>query len=226
MRKDLKKRDKAAAAAAADGASDGEGDEVAFDGIAALHGAKQAASSSKAKAAPTVEDEEDEEAPALMSYEFPDLRSVLEAADVVIEVLDARDPLAFHSTHLEEFVKEQDGKKMLLVLSKIGMHLMTYSDSLAVAHVQMKTDVLAKLSRHGLPISAHSTRQSSSVRHPHSCPPLNHRPRKGKARNAPTMRWVPALSSPLWRNSPPASRLTSRLSLQLLASRMYVSLPV
>ena len=120
LRKELKKQAKAAAAAGAEDGSDDEGSEVAFDGIAALQGAKRAASSSKVKIAPAVEDVEDEEAPALIPHEFPDMKSLLEAADVVVEILDARDPLACHSTHLERFVKEQDKAKMLLVLNKIG----------------------------------------------------------------------------------------------------------
>ncbi|GJE84787.1 nuclear GTP-binding protein [Phanerochaete sordida] len=118
LRKQQKKQAKAKAAAGVEEASDDEGSEVAFDGIAALLGAKQAASSSKTKAGPSTEDAEDEEAATFLGDDFPDLKAVLGAADVVVEVLDARDPLAYHSTHLEEIVKES-GKKLLLVLSKI-----------------------------------------------------------------------------------------------------------
>ena len=39
---------------------------------------------------------------------------------VVVEVLDAHDPLAYRSSHVEEVVKGKDGKKMMLVLNKIG----------------------------------------------------------------------------------------------------------
>ncbi|EKM59561.1 uncharacterized protein PHACADRAFT_181560 [Phanerochaete carnosa HHB-10118-sp] len=118
LRKELKKQAKAVAAASTEEALDDEGSEVAFDGIAALHSAKHAFGSSKITTAPSTEDAEDEKAPALLSHEFPDLKSVLDAADVVVEVLDARDPLAYHSTHLEEVVKES-GKRMLLVMGKI-----------------------------------------------------------------------------------------------------------
>lgn len=119
LRKELKKQAKAAAAAGADADSDEEGSEVAFDGIAAISGAKQTAGSSKATIAPSGEGPaEEEESAVYAGDEFPNLKSVLEAADVVVEVLDARDPLAYHSTHLEETVKES-GKKLLLVLNKI-----------------------------------------------------------------------------------------------------------
>ena len=89
MRKELKKQAKAAAAPGTEEGSDDEGSEVAFDGIAALQGAKRAASSSKAKISPTVEDVEDEEAPALIPHEYPDMKSLLEAADVVVEPFEA-----------------------------------------------------------------------------------------------------------------------------------------
>lgn len=57
----------------------------------------------------------------LLSHEFPTLKAVVDAADVIIEVLDARDPLAYHSANLEELIKVQDGKKLLIVLNKIGV---------------------------------------------------------------------------------------------------------
>lgn len=119
LRKELKKQAKAVAAAGTEEASDEEGSEVVFDNIAALHSVKHASSSSKITVASSIENAEDEKAPAALSHEFPDLKSVLDAADVVVEVLDARDPLAYHSTHLEEVVKES-GKRMLLVMGKIG----------------------------------------------------------------------------------------------------------
>ena len=48
------------------------------------------------------------------------MQAVLDAADVVVEILDARDPLAYRSSHVEEVVKGKDDKKMVLVLNKIG----------------------------------------------------------------------------------------------------------
>jgi nuclear GTP-binding protein len=64
------------------------------------------------------EDEEDE-VPVLINRDLPNLQAVLEKADVVVEVLDARDPLAYRSKHIEETVKGM-GKKVLFVLNKIG----------------------------------------------------------------------------------------------------------
>lgn len=61
----------------------------------------------------------EEEAPVLINRDLPTLQSVLEKADAVLEVVDARDPVSFRSEHVEQLVK--DGKKkVLLVLNKIG----------------------------------------------------------------------------------------------------------
>lgn len=49
------------------------------------------------------------------------LFQVIDASDVVIEVLDARDPLGCRCPQLEEAVLQRGGtKKLLLVLNKIG----------------------------------------------------------------------------------------------------------
>lgn len=52
------------------------------------------------------------------------LVQVIDASDVVIEVLDARDPLGCRCPQLEEAVLQREGnKKLLLVLSKIGEYI-------------------------------------------------------------------------------------------------------
>ncbi|TNN24729.1 Guanine nucleotide-binding protein-like 3 [Liparis tanakae] len=50
-----------------------------------------------------------------------ELNKVIDASDVVLEVLDARDPLGCRCPQLEEAVLQRGGnKKLILVLSKIG----------------------------------------------------------------------------------------------------------
>ena len=66
-----------------------------------------------------IEDEEDQ-VPFLIRRDVPTLRAVLDESDVVIQVLDARDPLPFRSLHIEEFIASKPGKQILLVLNKIG----------------------------------------------------------------------------------------------------------
>ena len=72
---------------------------------------------SKPAPIPIEEEDDEDEAPLLVNHGLPNLRAVLDEADVVIEVLDARDPLAFRSSHLEELAA---GKRVLLILNKIG----------------------------------------------------------------------------------------------------------
>jgi nuclear GTP-binding protein len=46
---------------------------------------------------------------------------VVEAADVILEVLDARDPLAYRCREVEQFIRSADpNKKVVLLLNKIG----------------------------------------------------------------------------------------------------------
>lgn len=64
---------------------------------------------------------DEDEAPTLLNPDYPTLQAILAKADVVIHVIDVRDPLAFRSIHLEELVKAQPEQKLMLVLNKIGM---------------------------------------------------------------------------------------------------------
>lgn len=64
-------------------------------------------------------EEEEEEVPVLINRDLPNLKAVLEKADVLLEVLDSRDPLAFRSQHIEDLGGEL-GKKVVLVVNKIG----------------------------------------------------------------------------------------------------------
>jgi hypothetical protein len=77
------------------------------------------ASSLKGKEKASALEVEEEEVPALVNPDLPHLRSVLSAADVVLHVLDARDPLSHLSTSLEAFCSSND-KKLLYALNKIG----------------------------------------------------------------------------------------------------------
>lgn len=103
-----------------------EGEDGHFDGVA-MPGGRPTKSPSKsmsmsgsgvplvAASAGTKDD-----APPLLNLDLPHLAAVLDKADVVIEVLDARDPLAHRSSALEARVGSKEGQKLLLVLNKIG----------------------------------------------------------------------------------------------------------
>lgn len=95
---------------------------VGSDGIASLS-AKLVNKALKPRPKPVEVEEEDEEeeeddVPVLINRDLPNLKSVLDSADVIVQVLDARDPMSCRSLHLEMLAKES-GKKMLLVVNKI-----------------------------------------------------------------------------------------------------------
>ena len=52
---------------------------------------------------------------------FKDLLKVVESADIILEVLDARDPLGYKSQELENKVLSYGSKKLILVLNKIDL---------------------------------------------------------------------------------------------------------
>ena len=60
----------------------------------------------------------DSSAKAFMSH----LRKVIDQSDVIIQVLDARDPLGGRSRYVEDEVRrrEGEGKKLIAVVNKIG----------------------------------------------------------------------------------------------------------
>lgn len=55
---------------------------------------------------------------ALKSY-YSEVKKVLDKSDVILEVLDARDPLGSRSADVEASVIES-GKRLVLLLNKIG----------------------------------------------------------------------------------------------------------
>lgn len=66
------------------------------------------------------EEEDEEEAPILINRDLESFQAVLEEADVILEVVDARDPLETRSKFIEQYANEGK-KKLLVVLNKIGM---------------------------------------------------------------------------------------------------------
>ncbi|KAF8632398.1 hypothetical protein AX17_004839 [Amanita inopinata Kibby_2008] len=98
------------------------GSKIGSDGIASLSAKTVSASKLRERGdAMQVEgkdEDQEEEVPALVNRDLPNLRAVLEEVDVLVEVLDARDPLAFRSRQLEKLMTAEN-KKVLLVLNKI-----------------------------------------------------------------------------------------------------------
>lgn len=104
------------AAAAADEA---DGEPIIFDGIGSIKGKATTQAKGKAKKAAEEDVDMEEDVPLLINRDLHNLQDVLDQADVVIQLLDARDPLAFRSSHLEELIAAKPGRNLLFVVNKI-----------------------------------------------------------------------------------------------------------
>ena len=99
--------------------------QQSFDGISSLDHVGLATSAGtqgkqQQKLAVTVAQDKNEEPPILLRHDCPHLLSVLDKADVVLQVLDARDPASFMSVDLGSLVAKRPGLRRMLVLNKIG----------------------------------------------------------------------------------------------------------
>lgn len=102
---------------------------VGSEGIASLSAKIVHAKLNRREMAPAVEEaEEEDEVPVLINRDLPNMKALLDAADILVEVLDARDPEAFRSEYLEGLIKHQE-KKVLLILNKIGLCVLILSYS-------------------------------------------------------------------------------------------------
>jgi len=63
---------------------------------------------------------DDEDAPILLNPEYPHFQAIFEKSDVVLHVLDARDPLSFRSSQIERLVGKRPEQRLLFVLNKAG----------------------------------------------------------------------------------------------------------
>lgn len=73
--------------------------------------------------------------PSLVDTQLATLQDVLDRADVVCEVVDARDVLGGRSTFIEDLVKESGGK-LVLVVNKIGQSLILSGLELSLIAVE------------------------------------------------------------------------------------------
>lgn len=113
---DKEKRKALKKAAKAEGQANGHDDDDELEGVSSLH-AKRIHSKVLERPQASEEPEiEIEDAPILFNHDLPTLQAVLDAADVIIQVLDGRDPFSFRSAHLEDSVAKT---KLVLLLNKI-----------------------------------------------------------------------------------------------------------
>jgi nuclear GTP-binding protein len=169
---------------------DAEGEEGDFDGVATL--AESTRSSSKltrgtpvTNSASSVSTTETSGPPPLLNPDLPHLAAVLDKADVVIEVLDARDPLSHRSRALEARVASKEGQKLLLVLNKIGACAHAPSHGLVIRADRSTIDVCAREPTAAWAAHLRSEHPTLLFRVASSflAPTVTHDPKKGKGKS-------------------------------------------
>lgn len=76
------------------------------------------ATSNKAPIQPAASDDGD--APILLNPEYPHFRAIFQKSDVILHVLDARDPPSFRSSQIESLVDTKPEQRLVFVLNKAG----------------------------------------------------------------------------------------------------------
>ncbi|KAG8958085.1 hypothetical protein FRC03_009474 [Tulasnella sp. 419] len=96
-------------------------DPTTLSGVSTFEGSRALLKAPK----PSVDDNSDEEmedveAPVLIDRSFPNLMTALDQADLVVQVLDARDPLVHRVLALEDILRKKN-KPLLFLLNKIDL---------------------------------------------------------------------------------------------------------
>lgn len=63
---------------------------------------------------------DDEDAPILLNPEYPHFQAIFEKSDIILHILDARDPLSFRSSQIESLVGKRPEQRIVFVLNKAG----------------------------------------------------------------------------------------------------------
>lgn len=74
---------------------------------------------------------DDEDAPILLNPEYPHFRAIFEKSDVILHVLDARDPLSFRSSQIESLVSKKPEQRFAFILNKAGVLLLNQARATA-----------------------------------------------------------------------------------------------
>ena len=169
---------------------DAEGKEGDFDGVATLAGSTRNSSKSTrgtlaANSVSSVSITEASGPPPLLNPDLPHLAAVLDKADVVIEVLDARDPLSHRSRALEARVASKEGQQLLLVLNKIGACAHAPSNGLVISADRSTTDACTREPTAAWAAHLRSEHPTLLFRVASSflAPTVTHDPKKGKGKS-------------------------------------------
>jgi nuclear GTP-binding protein len=169
---------------------DAEGEGGDFDGVATLAGSTRSSSKSTrgkpaTNSASSVSITEASGPPPLLNPDLPHLAAVLDKADVVIEVVDARDPLSHRSHALEARVASKEGQKLLLVLNKIGACTHAPSNGLVISADRSTIDACAREPTAAWAAHLRSEHPTLLFRVASSflAPTVTHDPKKGKGKS-------------------------------------------
>ncbi|TFK74472.1 hypothetical protein BDN72DRAFT_833399 [Pluteus cervinus] len=91
------------------------------DAIASLSAKHLIYANATTRVTPSPVEDSVDDVPILYNRDFPTLKSVLDAADVVLHVIDARMPLGTRSAHLESLMKDKPSCRFAFVLNKIDL---------------------------------------------------------------------------------------------------------
>lgn len=72
---------------------------------------------------------DDEDVPILLNPEYPHFHAIFEKSDVILFVLDARDPLSFRSSQIENLVGKKSEQRLIFVLNKVGRCLLKLTEA-------------------------------------------------------------------------------------------------
>lgn len=56
----------------------------------------------------------------MLNPEYPHFQATIEKSDVILHVLDARDPQSFRSSQIENLVGKRPEQRLVFVLNKAG----------------------------------------------------------------------------------------------------------
>lgn len=64
---------------------------------------------------------QEEDAPLLLNPDLPNFRAVIDKSHIILSVLDARDPLSYRISHIEDLMSNKTDAKFAFVLNKIDL---------------------------------------------------------------------------------------------------------
>ena len=77
----------------------------------------------------------DDDVPILLNPEYPHFNAIFEKSDVILYVLDARDPQSFRSSQIENLVSKKSEQRLVFVLNKAGACLLRLAKATTILNI-------------------------------------------------------------------------------------------